>query len=92
MISNIVKTAKKKIDYYWYENNMTSCYVIGIRGVGNEMVIPMWDVVRAGDSFRAKNGRRWSEVEAIEWAVKWAHKQSQYVDFEDVIETPKMLC
>lgn len=72
------------IDYYWYEDQIKRGYRIGIRGVGNEIFIPMWDVIRAGDSFRLRNGRHWTDEEALQWAIKWAEKESEYVDFEEI--------
>lgn len=73
----------KHIDYYYYETFDLQC-VIGIRGVGNEIRLPKWDIVNACYKFMVKNGRPWTDYEALEWAYKWAQKESEYVDFEEL--------
>jgi hypothetical protein len=74
---------EKQIDYYWYE----TCdfkYVIGIRGENTQITVSRWDIIRAEDYFRLRTGRSWTDREAIEWALKWARKESEYIDFEEV--------
>lgn len=71
-------------EIYWYEDKINRGMRIGIRGDGREIFIPMWDMVRAEDSFRLHNGRSWTDEEALKWAVRWARKESEYTDFEEV--------
>ena len=77
-------------EIFYYEDWDFKHVIIGVRGV-NEFKIPIWDIVRAGDSFRINNGRIWTNEEALQWALKWAYKESQYVDFEEVPNTIKLL-
>jgi hypothetical protein len=72
-----------KIDYYWYEDFERNV-IIGVRGVGNEIKVNKWDIMRAEDSFRLRNGRSWTDMEALKWAFKWAEIESEYIDFEEV--------
>jgi hypothetical protein len=75
---------KKKPEIYYYEDPINIGVHIGIRGDGREIYIPGWDMIRAGDSFAWQNGRRWTFEEALQWAIKWTHKESEYVDFEEI--------
>lgn len=73
-----------KPEIYYYEDKINRGMRIGIRGDGREIFIPMWDMIRAGDSFRLHNGRSWTDEEALKWAIKWARKESEYTDFEEI--------
>jgi len=73
-----------KPEIYYYEDTEKLGVRIGIRGDGREIYVPGWDMIRAGDSFRLQHGRGWTFEEALRWAISWAHKESEYVDFEEV--------
>lgn len=77
-----IKEMKGK-EVFWYEDMTSYKFIIGIRGVG-EFKIDRWDMVRAEDSFRLREGRHWNEQEALKWAIDYARKESEYIDFEDV--------
>ena len=81
MIINIENIDGKEV--YWYDDPGTNKCVIGLRG-GPEYKIYRWDIIRAEDRFRLENGRPWTMEEGFRWAYKWARKESEYVDFEEV--------
>jgi len=71
-------------DIYWYEDKIKHGFRIGVRGLGDEIFIPMWDMVRAGDSFRFRNGRNWTDEEAFKWALDYRRKELECVEFEEI--------
>lgn len=70
-------------EIFYYEDWISRQVIIGVRGIG-EFKIPIWDIVRAEDSFRLQNGRKWTEEEGVQWAIKYAQKESQYIEFKEV--------
>lgn len=77
-------------EVFWYDDFVTWSVVIGVRGVG-EYRIPKWEMERANDTYRIRQGRFWTDQEAIEWAINWATRESEYIDFEEVKTEPLRL-
>lgn len=80
-IINVNQIKGKEV--FWYEDPVSWKVIIGVRGLG-EFKIDRWDMVRAEDSFRLQHGRHWTEEEGIQWAIKYAQKEREYIDFEEV--------
>ncbi|HTF19330.1 MAG TPA: hypothetical protein VK658_14715 [Chryseolinea sp.] len=80
-----------EIQVYCYDDSINGQMVIGVRGYSSEIRIPKWDFIRCEDAFRVKNGRSWTDAEAIQFALKWAEMESQYIPFEEVSPKQKLL-
>lgn len=70
-------------EVFWYDDMVGWNIVIGLRGVG-EFKIPKWHMVIAEDSFRLQHGRHWTEEEALKWAIGYARRESEYIEFEEI--------
>lgn len=84
---------KKIVDenqIYFYFEHVGNEFIIGVRG-GPEYRIPRWDLQRKMDSMQMKLGRDLTPREALALASEIIRIESEYVDFEPVVEIKGLL-